>query len=66
MAKHIMISGIVQTSTIEEKSKIISICTHHPPGLGRHVIAQLPFDRVVCCLATHMCDAGELHGEIQM
>ena len=37
--------------------------THHPPGFGRHVIAQLPFDSVVCCLATHMCDVGELHGE---
>lgn len=38
----------------------LSGSTHHPPGLGCHVVAQLPFHGALCSFASHGC-ASDLH-----
>lgn len=39
------------------------LATHHPPHFGRHVIAELPFDRGLSWLAGHR---GPRHLHAQM
>ena len=40
------------------------LLTHHPPHLGRHVVAELPFDRGLARLAGHE-GPGHLHARTE-
>lgn len=51
---------------MKNKKKLKMKTTHHPPRLGCHVIAELPFHCALGRVATHVCDAGELHEEKQI